>query len=130
MTNAAVGIAYLDGSRLIQSIRAAADWVDAGRKELNRINAFPVPDGDTGTNFATTLRSVAEAVQRLEDATLPSVARGMAESCVLAARGNSGMLLSHFLVGFREAITPRPRSIRFGSCMPKPGTWRRSCVRR
>ena len=49
------GIAYVDGPRLARSLFAAADWVAAGRDEINRINVFPVPDGDTGTNFSLTL---------------------------------------------------------------------------
>ncbi len=108
MSSPAVGIAYLDGPRLRRSLLAAADWVDAGRDELNRINVFPVPDGDTGTNFATTLRAVATRVRGLRrDAALPNVTGAMAEACVMAARGNSGMLLSQFLLGFREALGPR-----------------------
>jgi len=57
-----VGIVYLDGSRLRRSLIAAADWVETGREELNRINIFPVPDSDTGTNIALTLRAVAKAL--------------------------------------------------------------------
>ncbi|HEX2217668.1 MAG TPA: 50S ribosomal L9 C-terminal domain-containing protein, partial [Gemmatimonadales bacterium] len=59
-----VGIAYVDGPRLARSVFAAADWVTAGRDEINRINVFPVPDGDTGTNFSLTLRAVADALAR------------------------------------------------------------------
>jgi fatty acid-binding protein DegV len=99
-----VGIAYLNGVRLRRSLLAAADWVDAGRDELNRINVFPVPDGDTGTNFSMTLRAVAEAVRDLKDPRFPTVVNTMAEASVLAAHGNSGMLLSHFLLGFRDAV--------------------------
>jgi DegV family protein with EDD domain len=98
------GISYLDGPRLRRSLIAAADWVEAGREELNRINVFPVPDGDTGTNFAMTLRAAADGVRNLTGADLPTVAKVMAESCVFGARGNSGMLLSHFLLGFREGL--------------------------
>ena len=107
MTTPVIGIAYVDGPRLIRSVVAAATWVDAAREELNRINVFPVPDGDTGTNFALTLRSVADALTRLEDERLPSVTRTMAESCVFAAHGNSGLLLSHFLIGFKESLGER-----------------------
>jgi dihydroxyacetone kinase-like predicted kinase len=81
--------------------------VEAGREELNRINVFPVPDGDTGTNFALTLRAVANAVRADRGAPLSVVSRHMAEACVLGARGNSGMLLSHFLLGFKEALAGR-----------------------
>lgn len=108
MTLAPVGIAYIDGPRLRRSLLAAADWVDAGRDELNRINVFPVPDGDTGTNFAMTLRAVATSVRQLDKrAPLPVVTRAMADACILAARGNSGMLLSQFLLGFRDELGDR-----------------------
>jgi len=102
-----VGIAYVDGPRLARSVFAAADWVAAGREEINRINVFPVPDGDTGTNFALTLRAVADALRALGDAPLSETARTMARAAVLGARGNSGMMLAHFLLGFTEALGDR-----------------------
>lgn len=103
-----VGIAYLDGPRLARSLFAASDWVAAGRDEINRINVFPVPDGDTGTNFSLTLRSVADALRSLGAAPLGETARTMARAAVLGARGNSGMMLAHFLLGVAEAIEHRP----------------------
>jgi uncharacterized protein len=102
-----VGIAYVDGPRLARSIFAAADWVTAGRDEINRINVFPVPDGDTGTNFSLTLRAVADALRALGDASLPETARTMSRAAVLGARGNSGMMLAHFLLGFSESLGDR-----------------------
>ena len=118
-----VGIAYVDGPRLAHSVFAAADWVAAGREEMNRINVFPVPDGDTGTNFSLTLRAVADALRALGDAPLSETARTMARAAVLGARGNSGMILAHFLLGFTEALGDRTtatapdiaRAIRQGS---------------
>ncbi len=86
---------------------AAADWVAAGRDEINRINVFPVPDGDTGTNFSLTLRAVADALQALGDAPLGETAQAAARGAVLGARGNSGMMLAHFLLGFAESIGTR-----------------------
>jgi len=102
-------IGYLDGPRLRRSLLAAAQWVQAGRDELNRINVFPVPDGDTGTNFWLTMKSIAEALQRVGDAPLPEVSRAVAQAAVMGSRGNSGMMLSHFLVGFDEGIGSRFR---------------------
>jgi DegV family protein with EDD domain len=118
-----VGIAYVDGPRLARAVYAAADWVAAGREEINRINVFPVPDGDTGTNFSLTLRAVADALRALGDAPLSETARTMARAGVLGARGNSGMMLAHFLLGFAEALDGREtatapdiaRAIRQGS---------------
>ena len=103
-------IGYLDGRRLRRSLLAAAAWVVAGRDELNRINVYPVPDGDTGTNFSHTVRSIADALHRLgKNPPLPEVTRTAAEASVKGARGNSGMMLSHFLVGFHESIGQRVR---------------------
>jgi DegV family protein with EDD domain len=103
----AIAIAYVDGPRLARSVYAAADWVTAGREEINRLNVFPVPDGDTGTNFSLTLRSVADACRALGNASLGDTARTMARGAVLGARGNSGMMLAHFLLGFAESIGDR-----------------------
>jgi len=88
--------------------------VAAGRDELNRINVFPVPDGDTGTNMCLTLRAVAGALRDLGDGRaslpLPDVAETMAQASVRGARGNSGMMLSQFLIGFRDGIGQRLRA--------------------
>ena len=105
-----VGISHVDGPRLARSFFAAADWVAAGRDEINRINVYPVPDGDTGTNFSLTLRAVADALRALGDASLPDTAAAAARAAVLGARGNSGMMLAHFLLGFTEGIGDRPRA--------------------
>jgi DegV family protein with EDD domain len=99
-----VGIAYVDGPRLRRSLLAAADWVAAGRDELNRINIFPVPDGDTGTNMWLTLRAVAHALRDLGDAPLPLVTEAMAQASIRGARGNSGLMLSQFLLGLRDGL--------------------------
>src|SRR4051812_33295966 len=101
------GITYVDGPRLARSVIAAADWVAAGRDEINRINVFPVPDGDTGTNFSLTLRAVADALKGLGDASLAVTATTMAQAAVLGARGNSGMMLAHFFLGFTDALGDR-----------------------
>src|SRR6266568_3513717 len=90
-----------------RSLLAAADWVAAGRDELNRLNVFPVPDGDTGTNLCLTLREVAQALRDLGDAPLPRVTDAMAQASVRGARGNSGMMLSQFLLGLREGLGDR-----------------------
>jgi DegV family protein with EDD domain len=99
-----LGIAYVDGPRLAGALFAASDWVAAGREEINRINVFPVPDGDTGTNFSLTLRAVADALRARGDAPLPDTARTASRAAVLGARGNSGMMLAHFLLGFADGI--------------------------
>ncbi len=100
----AARIAYCDGARLRRALLAAAAQVAHDRGELDRINVFPVADGDTGTNLALTLRSVADAVRPLEHASLQQVADAAARASLLAARGNSGLIVSHFLLGFARHL--------------------------
>lgn len=104
------GIAYLDGRRFRKLVLAGVRNVGRQRSELDRINVFPVPDGDTGTNLTLTLQSVAEAVRRLDSRSLGDVADAAAEASLLAARGNSGMLFAHLLLGFAEHIGRNSRA--------------------
>jgi len=104
-----VRIAYLDGHRLRRGFLAGAAHVGRQRAELDRINVFPVPDGDTGTNLTLTLRSISDALRHVDSASFSEVASVAAEAGVLAARGNSGMLFSRYLLGFSESIGRRLR---------------------
>jgi DegV family protein with EDD domain len=103
-------IAYVDGKRLRRGILAGVRHVTRQRSELDRINVFPVPDGDTGTNLTLTLSSIADAVRSVRSDSLTEVADAAAEASVLAARGNSGMLFSHFLLGFAVATREKFRA--------------------
>jgi DegV family protein with EDD domain len=104
-----VRIAYLDGHRLRRGFLAGAAYVGRQRAELDRINVFPVPDGDTGTNLTLTLRSISDALRHVRSDSFSEVAGVAAEAGVLAARGNSGMLFSRYLLGFSESIGRRLR---------------------
>jgi DegV family protein with EDD domain len=109
-------IRYLDGPRLRRALLAACDYAQRQRAELNRINVFPVPDGDTGTNLALTLQAIADHVRPADQRDVSLVAYQAAEGAVLGARGNCGMMLSHFLLGFAEGLSSRARvgTIEFG----------------
>ena len=102
-------IRYLDGPRLRRSLFAACDHAQRQRAELNRINVFPVPDGDTGTNLALTVRAVADHLRTVRDRSVGIVAHEAAQGAVLGARGNCGMMLSHFLLGFAESLEGQDR---------------------
>lgn len=104
------GISYLDGRRFRKLLLAGVRNVGRQRSELDRINVFPVPDGDTGTNLSLTLQSVAEAVRPLDSRSLGDVANTAAEASLLSARGNSGMLFAHLLLGFAEHVGHRARA--------------------
>ena len=88
---------------------AACDYAQQQRVELNRINVFPVPDGDTGTNLSLTLQAIADHIRGVSARSVGEVAQQAAQGAVLGARGNCGMMLSHFLLGFAENIEGRTR---------------------
>ncbi len=102
-------IAYLDGPRLRRSLLAACEFTQHQRSELNRINVFPVPDGDTGTNLSLTVQTIADHLRRNRAREFHAVAQDVAQAAVLGARGNAGMMLSHFLLGFAEQSRGRAR---------------------
>jgi len=81
----------------------AADALDACRREIDDLNVFPVPDGDTGTNLAITMRSAAEALAAETPITPTSALQALARGAVLGARGNSGVILAQVLRGFADA---------------------------
>jgi DegV family protein with EDD domain len=112
-------IRYLDGPRLRRSLIAACEYAQGQRAELNRINVFPVPDGDTGTNLALTLRAVADHLRANRERAVSAVAHEAAQGAVLGARGNCGMMLSHFLLGFADSVVGRERisTVEFGDAL-------------
>jgi DegV family protein with EDD domain len=98
-------IRYLDGPRLRRGLIAACDFAQQYRGELNRINVFPVPDGDTGTNLALTVRAISDHIRSSDARGVSEMAHQVAQAAVLGARGNCGMMLSHFLLGFADDLT-------------------------
>jgi fatty acid kinase/fatty acid kinase fatty acid binding subunit len=99
----------LDGAGLRGALLMANEYVQRHRADLNRINVFPVPDGDTGTNLALTVAAIADRLRHGREESLAVVARHAAEAGILGARGNCGMILSHFLLGFSDAVGERTR---------------------
>ena len=102
-------IGYIDGARLRRALTAACQWAQEQRSELNRINVFPVPDGDTGTNLALTVQAITDHLEKSNDRSVGVVAAEAARAAVLGARGNCGMMLSHFLLGFARSLEGQDR---------------------
>ena len=94
----------LTGPRLARALRAGALAVVREQEALNRINVFPVPDADTGTNLAATLRAAAAALHAPIGITVGQTARAAADAALDGARGNSGAIFAQFLHGLAEAI--------------------------
>jgi DAK2 domain fusion protein YloV len=88
----------------------ALDAVGSAREDIDAINVFPVPDGDTGTNLYLTVESAAQAVAAAGTATptLAEAARAMAHGALIGARGNSGTILAQLLRGMAEVLAAHP----------------------
>lgn len=107
MTGAAPGIAYLDGLRLSRGLLAGIARVVADAEHLNRINVFPVPDGDTGTNLAVMLGAVRAALLRQHERHAGKLLEIVADAALDGARGNSGAILAQFFHGLCDASQDR-----------------------
>ena len=84
---------------------AGAKYLDNSKEEINELNVFPVPDGDTGTNMTMTIVSAAKEVRDLgEDPDMKSLCKAMSGGSLRGARGNSGVILSQLLRGFTKAV--------------------------
>lgn len=93
-----------NGARLLAWARRALSELERKRAEINELNVFPVPDGDTGSNMAHTMAAAVQAAAELPDgAGLTEVAEALAVGAVRGARGNSGVVLSQILRGFAQA---------------------------
>ncbi|HTY42772.1 MAG TPA: DegV family protein [Thermoanaerobaculia bacterium] len=116
-----IAIAYLDGNRLSRAVIAGAHFVAERAEALNRINVFPVPDGDTGTNVASTLQKIASGISRVRQRHLAEMAKSLADQAVGGARGNSGAILAQFFCGFSEGLpdSPRATTSAFGAAVVK-----------
>jgi DAK2 domain fusion protein YloV len=94
-----ITVERLGAAELRAVAEAYRDALAAHREPLNRLNVYPVPDGDTGTNMALTLASVCEELAGVHDGDLAGVCQAISRGSLMGARGNSGVILSQVLRG-------------------------------
>jgi DAK2 domain fusion protein YloV len=92
----------LAASDLQRAVLRFRDALRAHQEELNRLNVYPVPDGDTGTNMALTLESVAAELTTADS--MVEVCQAVSRGSLMGARGNSGVILSQIFRGFARAV--------------------------
>ncbi|MCQ2752583.1 MAG: DAK2 domain-containing protein, partial [Coriobacteriales bacterium] len=86
-------------------ISSASQALSDRQDDVNKLNVFPVPDGDTGTNMSLTMESVVEEVKALPATATPEqLSDAVIHGSLMGARGNSGVILSQILRGFCEGI--------------------------
>ncbi|MCK8823603.1 DAK2 domain-containing protein [Fuchsiella alkaliacetigena] len=85
------------------------DYFTEFKEEINELNVFPVPDGDTGTNMYLTLSKAVDNIRDLETDSVAEVLDELAAGALLGGRGNSGVIFSQLLRGMAEAITDQQK---------------------
>ena len=93
-----------DASLFQIAVLAAAKNLEAKKEWINELNAFPVPDGDTGTNMTMTIMAAAKEVAAIEKPTMGAIAKALSSGSLRGARGNSGVILSQLFRGFTKEI--------------------------
>lgn len=95
---------FADGKAFKRMFSVGTRWLEQAATDINAINVFPVPDGDTGTNMLLTMRSAVDEAGTLNGEPVGAIARSMAYGALMGARGNSGVILSQFWRGFADAL--------------------------
>ncbi|HEY0754982.1 MAG TPA: DAK2 domain-containing protein [Ktedonobacteraceae bacterium] len=92
-------ISVFDGQDLKKALLAGAAWLEEHREQINALNVFPVPDGDTGSNMSKTLQAAVKGIENSNETSAGIISAKLAHGALLGARGNSGVILSQILRG-------------------------------
>ena len=93
-----------DGQTLKEMFASGTAWLEKSAPDINAINVFPVPDGDTGTNMVLTMKFALEEAKLNSDNRVSSAAKSLAHGALMGARGNSGVILSQFFRGLAKGL--------------------------
>lgn len=103
-----MGRRSFDGAGLLAAFGAGVTNLELHVEEVNGLNVFPVPDGDTGSNMLATVKAALEEAERVGGGTTADrVATAFSFGALMGARGNSGVITSQILRGFAEALEGR-----------------------
>lgn len=94
----------IDGITLKKMMITAAHNLEQTKEEINAINVFPIPDGDTGVNLFLTIRTVVEQFDEVDPSSIQEAAQLITKGSFLGAKGNSGVIISQFFQGFSAEI--------------------------
>ncbi len=97
-------IESINGQELKEMFATATNWLEKNASDIDALNVFPVPDGDTGTNMLLTMRSSVEEAYQTNDSSAATIAQAMAQGALMGARGNSGVILSQIWRGLAQGL--------------------------
>ena len=99
-----------DGAGFLAAFRSAVASLEANVDEINSLNVFPVPDGDTGTNMLATVRAALDEADKIgPDGEAERVAQAASFGALMGARGNSGVITSQILAGMAHGLAGKRR---------------------
>jgi len=94
----------INSSMLIKMIQMGAQSLSNYKETINKLNVFPVPDGDTGTNMNLSMQSGVKELHQAEGESVPILLKAYVKGLLMGARGNSGVILSQLFKGFSEQL--------------------------
>ena len=98
-----------DGTGLLEAFRAAVDNLEQHVDEINGLNVYPVPDGDTGSNMLATVRAALDEAEAATDQSADRIAAAISFGALMGARGNSGVITSQIFRGMAEGLSGKKR---------------------
>ena len=112
---------YLGGLLMAKMAMGGAAELRYNADEVNKLNVFPVPDGDTGDNMRMTIESGVAAIENLDSDDLAEVMKMLSHGMLLGARGNSGVILSQFFAGTAKGLekVDSADAVTFGNALKK-----------
>ena len=97
-------IQYINGKTLRDMIVSGANNLQNNKDLVDKLNVFPVPDGDTGTNMSLTISYAMKELAKVDNDEITNIGKALAKGSLMGARGNSGVILSQIIRGFTKAI--------------------------
>ena len=97
-------IQYINGKTLRDMIVSGANNLQNNKDLVDKLNVFPVPDGDTGTNMSLTISYAMKELAKVDNDEITNIGKALAKGSLMGARGNSGVILSQIIRGFTKSI--------------------------
>jgi DAK2 domain fusion protein YloV len=94
----------IDGQKFKELVIAGMTWLKTNHANVNALNVFPVPDGDTGTNMLLTMQAAFDEIATSGEKNIGKIAHDVAQGALIGARGNSGVILSQLWRGFARGL--------------------------
>lgn len=97
-------IQYIEGNMLRDMFVSGANNLQNHKELVDKLNVFPVPDGDTGTNMSLTISYAMKELDKIENDSITDIGKSLSKGSLMGARGNSGVILSQIIRGFSKSI--------------------------